>query len=110
MVTIGPGDPVRLPSHGPESTQVALVTGPLDRTLETKVIQSKVRIAIGQLDRTLETEVANFFPPQNGNYLEAAVRESFPLIVVRSTHQHVRQAGLALRRCFVIHYVFGRFC
>ena len=31
-LTIGPGDPVRLPSHGPESRQVALVTGPLERT------------------------------------------------------------------------------
>ena len=89
---------MRLPSHGPESTQVALVTGPLERTLETKVIQSKVRIAIGQLDQTLETKVAKFFRLKMKNYLEAAVRESLPLVVVRSTHQHVRQAGLALRR------------
>ena len=31
-LTIGPGDPVRLPSHGPESIQVAFVTGPFERT------------------------------------------------------------------------------
>ena len=52
----------------------------------------------------------NFFPPQNENYLEAAMRESAPLVVVRSTHQHVCQAGLALCMWFVIHSVFGRFC
>ena len=41
------------------------------------------------------------------NYLEAAVRESLPLVVVRSTHQHVRQAGLAFRKLFAIHSDFA---
>ena len=45
----------------------------------------------------------NFFPPQNENYLEAAMRESAPLVVVRSTHQHVCQAGLAFWKLFAIH-------
>ena len=64
-------------------------------------------IIVKRTDLTLSTKVAKFFPPQNENYLEAAVRESAPLVVVRSTHQHVCQAGLAFWKLFAIHSDFA---
>ena len=74
-LTIGPGDPVRLPSHGPESIQVAFVTGPFERTY--------VKIK------------AIYFDPFWKKHLEAAVRKSSSLVIVCSSHQNIGQAGLA---------------